>query len=429
MYEKDYDSYIGVKVESGKKNISVICAIAFLYFTRYSFLSFATTFSISTALVGGSMMILFLALLFYYTLSNPSRIPWDGVLIVFLILLFFQITILIHPEYQYRFDDAYHDGRFSAQKIFQFGAGLYTYFLIRLFRRSKGKLYKLFSVIAYVILFFDIWVAFIGRSEEYSMSFGYQMALAAIIFLARYLEESKQKIHLLLSLFCIGMGVLYGSRACVITYVLFAVVYMLWKGKFEWKHLLIGALGLMAAISINSTAIMKIVYKAAASIGFQSRTLYMLSVGDIMGTDSSRQVRLWPVLIEQLKNMPFYKGMWAYGDRTLFPTYYGYCHNFILEILVTFGILVGGAFLLWMFIGFIRTIRHNKDTNGLMTVVFGCFALAKLSFSNTFWQEPYFWTFIAMLVNCAAQRRKEKKTMIIRIPKRAIQELGGQTAL
>ena len=59
MYENDYDSYIGIKAGGGKYNISVISAIAFLYFTRYSFLSFARTFSLSTAFVGGSMLILF----------------------------------------------------------------------------------------------------------------------------------------------------------------------------------------------------------------------------------------------------------------------------------------------------------------------------------------------------------------------------------
>lgn len=408
MYDNDYDSYIGIKAGGGKYNISVISAIAFLYFTRYSFLSFATTFSLSTAFVGGSMLILFFTFLIFYTVKYQKNIAWDGILLILFVWIFFEITIKIHPEYQYRYIDDYHNGRFSMQKIFTFGAGIYTYYLVRLFKHSKDKLYNLFSVIAYIILFFDIWTAFIGRSEEYSMGFGYQMELAAIMFLARYLEEKKSKVHLLLSLICIGMGVLYGSRACVIGYILFLIICMLWKRRFQWKQLLLSGMALLAAVAVNSTAMMMAVYNLASSLGFQSRTLYLLAMGNILGSDTARQDRLWPAVIEQLNKMPWYRGMGAYGDRTLYSTYYGYCHNFILEILATFGILIGGIFLLWMLIQFVKVIINNKDYNGLMTIVFGCFALGKLFFSNTFWQEPYFWAFLAMLVNCAYQRRKSK---------------------
>jgi hypothetical protein len=33
-------------------------------------------------------------------------------------------------------------------------------------------------------------------------------------------------------------------------------------------------------------------------------------------------------------------------------------------------------------------------------------------FSSTFWQEPYFWAFIAMLVNCSLQRRMARRNIL-----------------
>lgn len=407
MMIRDHDKYIDIALRIGKPcRISVICAIAFLYITRYSFLSFATSFSLSTALVGGGMMIMFFLFFAYFTLTARKNIPWDGVLLVLSAILFFVVTIRVHPEYQYRYDDAFHGGRFSASHVFTFGAGIYTYYIIRLFKNSGDKLYSLFSVIAYVILFFDIWAAFFRRSEEYSMGFGYQMEIAAIVFLANYLEEKKGKTKLLLSIICMGMGVLYGSRACVIGYVVFAILYLLWKRRFELKLFFLCFMGLIGAIAINIPKFMRFVYDMFSRLGFQSRTLYLLSKGDIMATDTSRQDIIWPAVIKQLKSRPWYSGMGAYGDRTLYSTYYGYSHNIVLEMLATFGILLGGLFLIWMIVQFCKTIIYNRDKNGLMTLIFGCFALGKLFFSNTFWQEPFFWMFLASLINCSYHRKK-----------------------
>jgi O-antigen ligase len=91
------------------------------------------------------------------------------------------------------------------------------------------------------------------------------------------------------------------------------------------------------------------------------------------------------------------------------PSRWPYAHNFVLEILLTFGKALGGLFLIWMLVQFIKVIMYHKDENGLLTIAFGSFALCRLMFSSTFWQEPYFWAFLAMLVNCSLQRRRARK--------------------
>jgi len=372
---------------------------------------FARQFSI-TAIVGGVILIAFVGCLIIYTLSDPRNICWDGIAVVVLAALFFIITLQIHPEYASRYEDALHEGRNSAKAIFNYGSAIYFYYIIRLFKNEEEKLFKLYKAVAFTILLFDIWAMF-NRTEEYKMTFGYQMEMAAILFIMQYLRERKKKGYLILSLFTILMGILYGSRACIVGYVFFIVLYFLWEGHINRRQVMLMLLGVLAAIAYSSQTIMTLIYNLFASIGLHSRTLYYISIGDILSVDQARQNYIWPALMEELKNMPLFKMYGAFGDRYLLPTRWVYAHNFLFEILLSFGFIIGGFFLFWMLVQFIKVIRKNKDVDGLMTIVFGSFALCRLFFSSSFWMEPYFWGFIAMLVNCAAKRKKEK--VIVRV--------------
>jgi hypothetical protein len=349
----------------------------------------------------------FFLTLIVYTLSDYRNICWDGILLVILAALFFYITLQVHPEYAGRYEDALHDGRNGARVIFNYGSGIYFYYIIRLFKNDEQKLFNMYKAVAFTILFFDIWAMF-NRDVEYKMTFGYQMEMAAILFIMQYLMERKKKGFLILSLFTILLGILYGSRACIIGYVIFIVLYFLWEGHINKRQVFLMALFVIAAIAYSSQTIMTLVYNLFASMGFHSRTLYYIAAGDILSVDQMRQNLIWPVLMDELKNMPLFKMYGAFGDRYLMPTRWVYAHNFLFEILLSFGYIIGGAFLLWMLFQFIQTIRKNKDLNGLMTIVFGSFALCRLFFSSSFWMEPYFWGFLAMLVNCAAKRKREK---------------------
>ncbi len=409
MDKRRLDCYFTLSTVNDRPiRISLLCMVAFFYLSRYSILQFARSFSLSTAVVGGSMLLIFVGSLFIYTLKKPGNIAWDGIALVILTYLFFRITLLRHPEYQYRFDDAVRDGQFGYRMIFTFGAGIYAYYLIRLFRDDGDKLYKLYSVIAYVIPCFEIWKLFFNRSNEYEMVFGYQMELAAILFLASYLNERRRVFKLLLSVACIAIGVLYGSRGCIIGYVAFVALYLFWKNKMDWKQFLLVFAAFLGAVAFSSQRIMMLTYQLFASIGLKSRTLYYLAQGNILAVDTARQDRIWPVYIAKMRSMSIFSGLGAYGDRTLISTYYPYAHNFILEILLTFGVFPGGLFLLWMLFEFIKVIRYNKDACGLMTIIFGSFALCRLFVSATFWQETYFWVFLAMLVNCKRDRKRKR---------------------
>lgn len=422
--DKEMDQFIKLKIRDKGIKISILCSIVYLYICRSSFLVFARQFYITT-LVGGVILIAFVGCLIYYTVSFPQNICWDGITIVLIAAAFFYITLLIHPEYASRYADALHEGRYSAKAIFKYGAGIYFYYIIRLFRHEdEEKLYKLYKVVAFTILFFDIW-ALRMETDEHRMTFGYQMEIAAIIFMMQYLRERKKKGYMLLSLFAILLGILYGSRAIIIGYVVFIVLYFFWEGHIDRRQGFIMALGVLAALAYSSQTVMTLIYNFFASHGIQSRTLYYIAQGDILAVDQARQNYIWPVLTKKIKDMPLLKMYGAFGDRYFLALRWPYSHNMVLEILLTFGWILGVLFLAWMVIQLIKVIRKNKDLDGLMTIAFGSFALCRLFFSSSFWMEPYFWGFIAMLVNCAVKRKSPRTAAATNIIGTLASETGG----
>lgn len=396
-----------IKINEFKILIPVLSSLPFLYFTRSSFINFAKAIGVGTTIMAAVVMLSFLALLIYYTLKY-KKISLDGLVLILFAALFFYVTLKVHPEYGYRFLDIRANGRHAATNMFSLGAAIYSYYVIRLFKNNYQKLYNVFCVIPYFILFLNIWTLLLHMADqEYKMDFGYQMAFAAILFLSQYLMNREKTKHCLwLSIISISLGIFYGSRACIIGYVVFVFCFFLWKGKLSNRQIILFVLAIMALILVNSPAFMSLLNSVLESAGLHSRTISLIATGVNLSYDRARMDRIWPVLMEALKNSSLFHMYGAFGDRVLIADYYAYAHNFILEILLTFGKFFGGIFLLWMFVNFIKTIFKEKDESGLLILIFGCFSICRLMVSSTFWEEPYFWALIAMLVNIRTGKKK-----------------------
>ncbi len=385
-------------------SVSALNIVTVLYFCKQSFTNFATAVGFSTSIMAGIILIPFLILFGLIFLKNIKNIKWDGIILYFLCIIFFIITIKIHPEYSERYLDIYNNGRFSALAIFSLGAGIYTYYIIRMFDGDTDELYNVFKKIPYIIFFLNLGTL-INRSSVYAMDFGYQMEMAAILFMAQYLYEEKKITKLILSFCAIFFGIIYGARATVLGYVVFIFLYMIWQKKVTFKKLILICIGIIGAILYNSQKFMIWLYELICSLGLESRTLYLIASGNVLAADTARQERIWPVLINLLKNSKFFKMYGAFGDRYYLNPHYPYAHNIILEILVTFGKGAGGLILIYILVRFIFTCIKDKETGGLMTLIFGSFSICRLMVSSSFWIEPYFWAFLAIMVNSKIQMK------------------------
>ena len=403
------DKGILFQIGNRRYEVTLLGLLTFFFFCRLSFLNFAKTFHLPFNLVVYSIVLILIGTFVLYTFRSPKNISWDGIVLIGAMAVFFAATLYFHPEYQDRFNDAPHNGRFSAEAVFQIGSAIYAYYVIRLHRFDAKKLYDIFKCIAWFLLFLNIWTIAFNREDAYSMDFGYQMAMAAILFMAVFLYEKKKLLYLFLSGGSIAAGVVYGSRACVIGYAVFIAAYMIWQHRMTLRQFFLLFLGLLAVLVYNSRTIMMGIYNLLVSMGLNSRTLRLIAEGDIMAADTARQDSIWPDMIARLKSASVFKIRGAYGGRYLLDTKWAYEHNIILELFMTFGIVLGTLFLIWMIVRFLQALHYDKDHAGLLTLAFGCFSICRLMLSNTFWQEAYFWAFLAMLVNCAGMIRRRKR--------------------
>ncbi len=394
-------------VKDRYKEISLLSIITFLYMCKSSFTNCATAIGVSTTITAGVILISAIGLLLFYTLANLKDIRFDGIFLVLACVAFFANTIEIHPEYIYRYQDIYNEGRFSAAAVFGLGAGIYTYYIFRLYGTDVELIYDTYKPIPYFIFFLNIPTMLKG-SYAYAMDFGYQMELAAILFLVQYLHGDKKKGKLILSGFAMFFGVIYGARASILGYLVFIVFYLIWKKKATVERIIFLGVAISGTLIYNSRIIMMGMYNWISSMGIESRTLYLIATGDILASDYARQNKIWPVLTKLINESSLFKVYGAFGDRYYLSPLYPYAHNMVLEILVTFGKFFGGIILILIVYHFIKTCVRNRGTGGILTLAFGCFCICRLMFSSSFWMEPYFWVFLAMMVNCAKLYKLER---------------------
>lgn len=408
-----------LKLGSKQMRVSCLTAMTFLFLTHNTFVRLAGFLGFSTFLAAGILLGLQGLAFVGHLLTKGRILIWDAILLYLAIALVFILTAVVHPEYKPYLDGSMSDGKYDVfSSIFRFGAGIYAYYIFRQYQNRSEELFQLLKVVA-VCMFLNIH-AVLDMELGYSMDFGYQMEMAALILLANYLNVSREKrdkssaLSLIFSAFAIFLGVLFGSRACVLGYAAFVILTLFFNGKPNGRQIAMTAILAAAVLLVTSSTLMTALYELLKSVGIDSRTIYRLSQGALT-TDRARQVRIWPAMREVIRNSTLFQMHGAYADRYYLLGKYVYAHSIWLELWITFGKFFGSLFILCMIIPTVRTYQKNKDLTGIITLLFGCFSIARLWFSSSFWYEPYFWAFLAMLVNARKMRkafRNERTTEV-----------------
>lgn len=135
-----------------------------------------------------------------------------------------------------------------------------------------------------------------------------------------------------------------------------------------------------------------------------SRTMQLFVSGEI-GYDSSRSI-IYEYLIQSLERDPI-SGIGMRGDRALLEglnlgeSNVAYAHNVFLEILLTFGMLIGSIiilFLMYLFIWKLLLKQMDCKIKGLLLSLFTV-SFLQLMTSRTFLTETNFYILIFILVN------------------------------
>lgn len=252
-----------------------------------------------------------------------------------------------------------------------------------------SRIIILLQLIAYILVIQTS--SFTLLADDY-MSFAYYGFLPVVI-----LFYNKNSI-INLCFFAVGSIalVVVGCRGAMLTFFSVILLYSVLKYNItKWNTLffLIIIIALFSLMDFNS--LLSGANNQLESIGFSSRTLTkILSSEDVFYSSEGRD-EITQVALQNLSILPY--GLW--GDRQFSNTY---VHNWILEVLLDFGLVLGGILLLVVIvinIKAIKTVKHsmNSEYIGLLSLSMAL-VWVKFLISSSFLIDSGFVLSISMLL-------------------------------
>ncbi|MDA8220914.1 O-antigen ligase family protein [Desulfosporosinus sp.] len=408
-----------VKFTISKQILANMC---FIMFFASDTISFCTTRLFrfygleDSAWILTSIVIYFPLLLMPFAIGERRRTR-DFFILWVTVLLAFIVTIMVHPEYETWFKHPLY-GVFDY--IFRPDRALYAYFMVRIINDPKQILLNL-KFVSYIFAIYGLykftnamqvgsWLTLTANGYEelsYSMSLGYDMMLPSMVFLY-YAMRDKKPLHWALSIMCISMILVAGSRAPLLWIIVFFTV-MLIKGFITSKVKVIWGLTVpvFLLIYLKLEDLIGFLVLFLQDRGISARSIDMLLSGSI--SDDNGRAVIYDMSIEMIKNMGFF-GYGLYGDRYVIGNYYfwGYPHNIFLEILITFGVVCGGFLIVFLLFHIVRTLIKCKDDDWLDLFLIFLVCSLKLLLSDSYWYIPEFWAAIAVVYSWNRQQKINK---------------------
>lgn len=231
----------------------------------------------------------------------------------------------------------------------------------------------------------------------YSMGLGYSTALPTMLLIYDGIKKKK-------ALSAIGAMILFltmiigGSRGPlfeVVLFFFFVSVKKQGKQKYE-KALLIGAF--LVAVLACYRPILQVLASLLKLFGIM-RTKVIVTMNTSLFYSSGRS-EMYETLIQEIIKHPFA----VRGINAEWHLLDVYAHNFVLELLYQFGIILGGVLVILVFALMIRCLcmRINNELRILcLCMLFA--SVPSLLVSGSIWTNFYFWGWIALCHKALSQ--------------------------
>lgn len=338
-----------------------------------------------------------------------SRIYISFLLLYAVVVATFLITLMYHPEYKQYFTRV----DYGLIRVFRPDCAIYAFLFFSLLdnpedilRTLKKFAYMDFSYLMLVELLPAMsrgyWedVNSLGQTVQrtYSLTFGYEMLLPAILLLYFYIRE-KNWVTLILSMIGFVTILTNESRGALIVPIIFVALMfisnILDSKDVSWKAAKIAGIVVIGVVfALFGNMLLSVFVEVLSSMGLESRTLQMLSSGEI-SNDSGRTL-IWARVIAAIQDGgPF--GYGVFGDRQFVYGlhYVGYSHNIILELVCSFGV-VGIALCVFLIIQSIRMIGFCKDKEWRELFIIFFSISCQLFLSLSVWYVMEFWAAAAI---------------------------------
>ncbi len=237
---------------------------------------------------------------------------------------------------------------------------------------------------------------------NYNMAFANNMILPAVSSMYFILFKQRRVIYSTVVLFFSLIGIIqFGSRgalACIISSFFVSVVLIFIEKKNGYFYILLTVF-LICLFYLFQDSILQWMLENFPN----SRTLLLLK-NNSFNTLSNRDIT-WEVIINGIIASPL-KIRGLAGDCSLMCEHFSnefslasYSHNFFLEMLASFGVIIGGIICIWFFYMFGKLIIHSikyRNINAI-TVVFFVPNVTLMMFSGSICQSYQHWIVLGIL--------------------------------
>jgi hypothetical protein len=353
-------------------------------------------------------------LVVFNRLRLRKRVGVAGFLLVISALgVLFAVSLFVHPEYgAVMFDSTWPFN--IARRVFGPFSAVWAFLFVAMIGRVDPILAAL-KGIAYVSFVYGAinfaeamqrgyWtgtsLAGVEIHQEYSLEFGYEMLVSVIVFIMLVFRNERRALNTILAFSGFAMILVGGNRAPVV-FVLVAIVVLgfIFAGdKLRTSPTaFLGMLSFSAVIALiitNFEGILRVTGQMMEASGFSSRSLQAALDGSF-GDDNGR-TELQLLANELIANSGIF-GYGMYGDRYHIVDHYwwGYPHNIVLEMQITFGAVLGVIILLILAaLIFISFFKAPSFEYRLLLVFFSLLCL-QLFVSLSYLYNPWFWALLA----------------------------------
>lgn len=343
-----------------------------------------------------------LGIMSYWRTLRTSK----GILYMFTFVVLMIASILLNDQViNYMIDE-----NFVKSNVITFFFLHFPLFLLLLIMRDFNLLMKyllkgsLLVLCLAITLFLFLLLIKSSKPVDY-MSFAYMMLSPIIIcFVEGWRKNKKLLICPIVSSFILFV---IGCRGALVTLLFFLMLcfckYYLFN-KISMKYLVIKIFFLLGAFLIvfNMGTLLRQLSDILVKIGFSSRTLEFMLLGNDVFIQSEGRNMIWNQAIENVGIL----GKGLFGDRTVLLDEYLnpiYPHNFILEILVDFGMILGPV-LLVIFAAVVGkallvSLKSGDSQQIQMSFAMISVFLVRHMVSASFLTSLDFWFYIGLTIN------------------------------
>lgn len=381
---------------------NILCILFFFPQINYYLSSLLSSYNIQTItpLIYACLMLCgFLVIMWSFKRKKT-------LILLFFLLISLLLSVIINPEtIRFMFNE-----QILSSPVIMLVLIYYPIFLLFFTKLDlnillkKVNKYSVFIILIALVSFVN-YVFVLGDNLPDYMTFSY-MIISPIIFCTIASIHNKKMIFFsILGFVLIFIGGCRGALLTIAVFYILTILKYLSNGNRK-RDVLLKVLILLFLISIIFfwEVIMKNAFSILESFGYHSRvfsTILGSSYGgeELSFFNSSTRLEIWENAIRSIRLI----GYGLFGDRTVIVNEYNdpsYVHNWILEILLSFGLVLGMIVVALIFYFIIRAFIFSKKSLDMRKIMlsYALFSvlMIKHSISASFITSIDFWFYLGM---------------------------------